>query len=136
MSFIVVDFVHCPKWTLVFCKETAIAGVLISCFVEWYILGSHQEQYYTAGKEIRFMCLIFVFVPEFWGHVLWRAELRRREALISCSPKRTGETEIRDFDVVVLIKKTILRFHVSVCHVIFMHVVDCLYNLLEEEFAC
>ena len=127
---------HCPELPhRFFVEKERVARIFSTCFIEWYVLCTHQEKNDTAGKEIGLEGLILILVPKLRSHILRSSKTCCRVALLCCASKWAGETEVRDFYVVILIEEAVLRFEISVCHVILMHEEYRIDDLVEEELA-
>ena len=102
---------HGPELAnLIFFEKERVAWVIGTGLVEWYVLCSHEEKNHATGEQVSLERLVLLIVPEFRRHVLGSSKTCSGEALVTSSSKRATEAEIRKLDIVILIKKAVLRF--------------------------
>ena len=132
----IVDLMHGPELAnLIFFEKERVAWVISTGLIEWYVLCAHEEKDHAAGKQVSLERLVLLIVPEFRRHVLGSSKTCSGEALVASSSKGATEAEICKLDIVILIKKAVLRFEITMRHVILVHVEYSVDDLVEEVLA-
>ena len=121
-----------------------VSSIGSDALVEWVIghgtveavgLSSHHEQDDSEVEHIDAVSGVGFLLMEFWSHIFVGSEVGSQETGLLLSIHWSSETEISNFNVVILIKQDILAFKVSVAISTLMNGVHCIQDLFKEISA-
>lgn len=90
----------------------------------------HHEEHDAEGEPVGDLGLVGTASEELGRHVLHRTHKSVAETKSILTLNRASESKVCDFEVEVRIKEDVLKFKVSVCNALSMHVRDAFDKLL------
>ena len=81
---------------------------------KWWVLGEHDEEDDTAGKEVDNLSLIWGLIENLRSHVSWSSDDRSIESASITTLKWACESEINDLDVVIFVEKDVFWLQITV----------------------
>jgi len=91
---------------------------------------THHEEHDTEGEPVGDLWLIGAASEQLGSHVLHSAYKSVAEAKSIFSLNRASESKVRNFKVEIGIEQNVLKFEVTVCNALSVHIGDAIDKLL------
>ena len=124
--------VSAPKGCRLALGDGSVEWILVGLGrVEWWRLRNHNEQDNAKSEQVDGRSNVGLALVDLRSHIVLRTKSGVQEARAVSAFHRTGEAEVRNLQVEVVVKQKILRLKISMSDTARMAVVEALKRLLE-----
>ena len=111
--------------------QTSVEWVCRSSGSERWMLSNHDEENDSCGENVDRFTFVWLFQMDFRRHVV-KCSKNCLEVALSISPHGwCSEAKVCDFESILSIQQNVLRFEISMAHLVLVAVVEPLQNLFE-----